>query len=180
MKGTSELRKFLALLLFAVSLCCCAAVAAVSIGPQDRMDDQPSIQPSDFFVAFPDLRFGMSFPEAKKLIEKTGASPVAFGSSQSELTWDAAFNKMNGRATVFFKDAEGLSEIAVLVYAMDKRRELFEEWSKKILEKQGAPTESDTSQATSRLWKLKTGFTIELRLIKDENSPVVDIHWVKE
>jgi hypothetical protein len=135
-------------------------------------------QPQDFFKDFPGLKFGMSFAEARKAVEATGAQPVGSDKSQTELTWDGKFNELNGRATLLFKPNFGLWEIAVVVYAMEKRKELFSQWTSRIVDKHGPATESDTTTDTSRLWKLKDNVLLELRLIKDDNSPVIDIHWV--
>lgn len=101
--------------------------------------------------------------------------------AQTELAWDGTFNGLNGRGTVLFKEGAGVYEIAVVVHAMEKRKEVFAQWTRKIIAKHGAAKEEeDNSIHTSKLWRLKNGFVIELRLIKDVDSPVVDIHWVKE
>ena len=63
---------------------------------------------------------------------------------------------------------------------MDKRPEIYEKLKKRISEKHGAPdTSEETGIDISNLWKLKNGYVLELRSIKDEDSPVIDIHWVK-
>jgi hypothetical protein len=121
----------------------------------------------------------MSVADAKKAVQATGAQPVNTDKTQTELTWDGKFNELNGRATLLFKPDFGLWEIAIVVYAMEKRRDVFSQWSNKIVEKHGPTTESDTTNATSRLWRLKDNVVLELRLIKDDNSPVIDIHWAK-
>ena len=67
------------------------------------------------------------------------------------------------------------------VYAYEKQKEVFEAWLKRLVEKHGAAKEtSDNSISLSHVWRLKNGFVIELRSLKDSNSPIVDIHWVKE
>lgn len=139
------------------------------------------IEPSDLFRDFPGIGWAMSFREIKQAIEKTGADPVGFKNYETELAWDGTFNGMSGRGTVLFReDGGGVYEIAVIVYAMGKRKEVFEQVLKKIVEKHGAANDGeDTSIATSKVWRLKNGFTIEVRLLKDVNSPVVDVHWVK-
>lgn len=137
--------------------------------------------PSDLFDDFPQISWGMSFEEAKRALEKAGARPGGFGRSRRELAWDGTFAGLSGRATVLFKEGAGAYEVAVIVHAMEKRREVFEQWAKKITERLGAAKEGeDNSIDTSKLWRLKGGVVLELRLIKDDDSPVVDIHWVKE
>jgi hypothetical protein len=89
------------------------------------------------------------------------------------------FNDLNGLGTALFKEGVGVYEIAVIVYAMDKQQVLFASWQKELTARHGAPKEDDDNIATSDVWKFKDGFVIELRLIKDKNSPVVDIHWLK-
>lgn len=138
------------------------------------------IEPSDLFRDFPEIGWGMSFREVKQAIEKTGAHPVGFKNYETELAWDGTFNGMSGRGTVLFKEGGGVYEVAVIVYAMDKRKEVYEQLMKKIIERHGAANDGeDTSIATSKVWRLKNGFAIELRLLKDDNSPVIDVHWVK-
>ncbi len=137
-----------------------------------------TIQPADFFPDFPKLKFGMKSAEAKKAVEATGvraASPVS-----TQVVWNGVFDKIDGRATLIFNDDGALFQIAVVVYAMEKRAEVFEAWSRRIVEKHGKVTsESVTEDVTSRLWNID-GVLLELRLIKDVNSPVIDIRWVKE
>jgi len=71
--------------------------------------------------------------------------------------------------------------LVVGVFPDAKHREVFESWLKKLVEKQGAATEEqDNSVALSKVWRLKNGFVVELRSVKDEQSPIVDVHWVKE
>jgi hypothetical protein len=152
---------------------------SVSNGSSDGGDQM--IQPSDVFKDFPELRWGMSFEDAGKAIEKTGAHPVGRRGAKTELAWDGTFDGMSGRATVLFKEGSGAYEIAVIVHAFDKRKEVFERWVKLIVERHGAAKEAqDNSIDASRVWRLKDGVALELRLIKDDDSPVIDIHWVKE
>jgi hypothetical protein len=170
-----ENRKFISLLVFLLCFSCLKAETAGYAG-QAQM-----LQPKDLFRNFPEIRWGMSFHEAKKVIEKTGRHPVGLRDTETELVWDGTFNEMNGRSTVLFKEGKGAYEIAVIVYAMEKRQAVFEQWTKKITDKHGvAKAVEDNSIATSRVWKLPNGFAIELRLLKDDNSPVVDLHWVKQ
>ena len=145
-------------------------------------DESPMLQPSDFFRDFPELKWGMSFQDAKRAIEKTGARPVrAFKDDETELVWTATFEGMSGRARIHFKEGGGADDIAVGVYAYEKQRDVFEAWLKKLTARHGAAKEgSDNSILVSKVWRLKNGFVIELRSLKDVNSPVVDIHWVKE
>jgi hypothetical protein len=123
----------------------------------------------------------MGFQDVKRAIEKTGARPVrATKDDETQLVWTNTFNGMEGRARVFFKEGAGAIDVVVGVYAYDKQKEVFEAWLKKLVEKHGASKEiSDNSISLSHVWRLKNGFVIELRSLKDTNSPVVDIHWVK-
>ncbi|HJR07949.1 MAG TPA: hypothetical protein VJ842_11875 [Pyrinomonadaceae bacterium] len=144
-------------------------------------DDEQMIQPSDIFQNFPELKWGMSFKDAKKAIEKTGVSPVGFKGYETELAWDAEFNGMRGRGGVHFREGAGLSDIVVGVYAFEKQKDVFDEWLKKIVGRHGVSKEvSDTEVSISHVWRLKNKFVIELRSLKDAGSPVVDVHWVKE
>jgi hypothetical protein len=141
-------------------------------------DEEPVLQPSELFRVFPKIEWGMSFEDARKAIEKSGAHPVrAFKDAETELVWIGKFNGMEGRGAVHFKEGAGLDEILVGVYAFDKQKELFAEWLKKLTAKHGpAKEELDNEILVSKVWRLKNGFVIELRLLKDVNSPVVDIH----
>lgn len=138
-------------------------------------------QPSDFFRDFPAVTWGMSFADARRAIEKAGARPVrAHERDVSELVWTEKFEGMDGRARVHFKEGAGLDDVAVGVYAFEKRVEVFESWLRRLTERHGKPNEeSDNEVSTSKVWRLKNGFVVELRSLKDPNSPVVDIHWVK-
>lgn len=144
-------------------------------------DQAPMAQPSDFVTDFPEIKWEMNFAEVKKAIEKAGAHPIGYKKAQTELAWDATYSGMTSRGTVLFKEDDGaMWEIAIIVYAMDKRQELFRAWEKKLVDKHGPPKEvQDTGIDTSKVWRLKNGFAIELRLLKDDNSPVIDLHWVK-
>ena len=155
------------------------SVAKNSTGSQSG--DEQMIQPSDIFEKFPELKWGMSFKDAKKAIEKTGVTPVGFKGQETELAWDAEFNGMRGRGGLHFGEgAAGLNDIVIGVYAFEKQKEVFEAWLKKLTERHGASKEvSDTEVSISHVWRLKNNFVIELRSLKDVNSPVVDVHWVK-
>lgn len=146
-----------------------------------RSGDEQMIQPSDIFEKFPELKWGMSFKDAKKALEKTGVTPVGFKGQETELAWDAEFNGMRGRGGLHFGEGAGLNDIVIGVYAFEKQKDVFEAWLKKLTERHGASKEvSDTEVSISHVWRLKNKFVIELRSLKDADSPVVDVHWVKE
>jgi hypothetical protein len=159
-----------------------ADALVVSASGASIADEEPMLQPADLFKDFPHIKWGMSFPDVKRAIENTGAHPVrASKDDERELVWLSTFNGMDGRARVYFKKGAGAIDVVVGVYAYDKQREVFETWLKKLKEKHGAATETtDNSIYLSHVWRLKNGFVIELRSLKDTDSPVVDIHWVKE
>ena len=136
--------------------------------------------PSDFVQNFPEIRWGMSFEETKKAVEKSGARPAGFKNSEKELAWEATFNGMRGRGAVFFREGAGVGQIAVGVYAFGKRAEVFEAWLKKLTERHGpAQEERDDEFASTKVWRLKSGFAVQLRTLKDAHSPVVELTWVK-
>lgn len=171
-------------LVFIVCFACTfQAATALAVQPSGALtaDEEPMLQPSDLFEDFPAIKWGMSFPEVKKAIEKTGAHPVrASKDDERELVWLSTFNGMDGRARVYFREGAGAIDVVVGVYAYDKQKEVFESWLKKLTDKHGAAKEtSDNSIYISHVWRLKNGFVIELRSLKDTDSPVVDIHWVK-
>ena len=178
-------QKFVRRLLFIISLACAFQAASV-LGAQAsgtlKVDEEQMLQPSDLFKDFPEIKWGMSFKDVKSAIEKTGARPVrATKDDETQLVWTNTFNGMEGRARVYFKEDAGAIDVVVGVYAYDKQKEVFEAWLKKLVERHGASKEiSDNSITLSHVWRLKNGFVIELRSLKDPNSPVVDIHWVKE
>jgi hypothetical protein len=177
-------------ILLAVLVCCSCIVSAwtvttgqtVGAGSEAKTSGEEvrMLQPSEVFRDFPEIRWEMSFEEVKKAIEKSGGRPVGFKDSKTELAWEGTFNGITGRGTVLFRDDGSMFEIAVITYAMEKRKSVYESFLKKLEERHGATKEKeDDSIATSKVWRLKNGFAIEVRLLKDENSPVVDIHWVK-
>ena len=138
------------------------------------------IEPSDIFPNFPALEWGMNIQEAVDAVKRTGANPLVSKSDKNQMTWDGKFGGMDGRATVLFEEGSGVRQVGVIVQAFDKRQEVFEQLSRKISDRHGEAKEtSDTSVDTSKVWRLKDGFVIELRLIKDDDSPVIDVHWVK-
>lgn len=139
------------------------------------------LEPSDFFRDFPAVSWGMSFDDARRAIEQAGARPVrAHKADVSELVWTAKFEGMDGRARVHFGERGSLYDVAVGVYAFGRRGEVFDAWLRRLTERHGKPSEeSDNEVSTSKVWRLRNGFVVELRSLKDPNSPVVDIHWVK-
>lgn len=185
MRVTRKFTGFLILLSLFVAVTGASAFTGSAPGAADstklQSEDARMIQPSDIFQNFPELKWGMSFKEAKKAIEKTGVSPVGFKNYETELAWDAEFNGMRGRGGLHFGEGAGLNDIVVGVYAFEKQKDVFEAWRKKIVERHGASKEiSDTEVSISHVWRLKDKFVVELRSLKDVNSPVVDVHWVKE
>lgn len=181
-------QRFMRCLVFIVCFACtfqaAQAVTVRGVQPSGALivDEEPMLQPSDLFKDFPDIKWGMSFQDVKRAIEKTGARPVrASKDDETQLVWVNTFNGMEGRARVYFKEGAGAIDVVVGVYAYDKQKEVFEAWLKKLIEKHGAAKETlDSSISISHVWRLKNGFVIELRSLKDTDSPVVDIHWVKE
>lgn len=181
-------RKVITLILLLVCSCPARPAAAPGVrasgasGASGQAGDEVKmLGPSDLFSDFPALEWGMSIEEARAAVEKAGAHPLVSRSDEGQLTWDGKFGGMDGRATVIFKKGTGIYEIAVIAYAYDKRQEVFERFLRKLVDRHGEAKEtSDTSTDTSKVWRLKNGFAIELRLIKDDDSPVIDVHWVKE
>ena len=139
------------------------------------------LEPSDLIPDFPAVAWEMSFEDARRAIEKAGARPVrAREGDVSELVWTGKFRGMDGRARVHFREGGGLDDVVVGVYAFERRGEVFDAWLRRLTERHGKPNEeSDNEVSTSKVWRLRNGFVIELRSLKDPNSPVVDIHWVK-
>ena len=172
-------------LVFIVCLAC-AFQAASALGvqtPDAPVNKQaPMLEPSDLFKEFPEIKWGMTSQEVRKAIERTGSRPARqTKGDEPELVWWSTFNGMEGRARVYFKEGAGAVDLVVGVYAYEKQKEVFEAWLQKLNERHGAAQEtSDNSIYISHVWRLKNNFVIELRSLKDINSPVVDIHWVKE
>lgn len=172
----------------AVLLACLACYSSVAAAAQNSGPPSPAkttagemVQPADFVKDFPALKWGMSFADAKKAVEQTGARAARFKNSEDELAWDATFNGLRGRGALFFREGSGLGQIAIGVYAFEQRAALFDAWLKKITDRHGEPTENhDDESALIKLWRLKNGFAIQLRTLKDANSPVVELTWVKE
>lgn len=177
-------QKFMRCLVFIISFACAfQAASALTVQASGALiaDEEPMLQPADLFKDFPEIKWGMSFKDVKSAIEKSGAHPVrATKDDETQLVWTNTFNGLEGRARVYFKEGEGAIDVVVGVYAYDKQKDVFESWLKKLVEKHGASKEiSDNSISLSHVWRLKNGFVIELRSLKDPESPVVDIHWVK-
>lgn len=151
---------------------------AQSIAIDKKVTDE-MIQPTDLFADFPEIKWEMGFAEAKSAIDKKSKYPAA-RQAESALVWEGPFDGVDGRGTIVFDENKCISQIGAIIYAMDKRTSIFEQLQKKISEKHGAPTSSEeTSVDISNLWRMKSGYVIELRSIKDEESLVIDIHWVK-
>lgn len=186
MKDKLKLAGLLALVLLLFPV----ADAATALGRQSPRpgaaaksdsDEVKMLEPSDFFRDFPAVGWGMSFEDARRAIEKAGARPVrARRRDVSELVWTGKFEGMDGRARVHFGERGSLYDVAVGVYAFERRGEVFDAWLRRLTGRHGKPAEeSDDEISTSKVWRLRNGFVIELRSLKDPNSPVVDIHWVK-
>ncbi|MFN3330740.1 MAG: hypothetical protein ACK419_07440, partial [Pyrinomonadaceae bacterium] len=105
--------------------------ASGAVEPTKSLADE-MLQPADFFQDFPEIKWNMSWAETKKAIERKGINPVSFKNAQTELAWDGKFNGMDGRGTVLFKENGQMYEIAVIIYAFDKRKEVFEQLRMKI------------------------------------------------
>lgn len=168
---------------FLLCLLCLAGAAGADAQTQPAPAPKPEaemLRPTDFVREFPALAWGMSFQEARKAIEQTGARPVGLKGSERELAWDATFGGMRGRGAAFFREGAGLSQIAIGLYAFDKRAALFDAWLKKLTERHGEPAETHDDEFTLiKVWRLRNGFAIQLRTLKDEHSPVVEVAWVK-
>lgn len=138
------------------------------------------VRPTDFVRDFPAVAWGMSFEQAKQAVEKTGARPAGPKDSENGLAWEATFEGMRGRGAVSLKEGAGVGRISVGVYAFGKRAEVYGAWLKKLTERHGAAAEErDDEFANMKVWRLKNGFAIQLRTLKNEHSPLVEIAWVK-
>lgn len=171
--------------LFGLLLClACVSFGTSGAGVLKKLtnDEARMLEPSELFVDFPQIRWGMSFSDAKQAIEKTGARPVRpIKDAETELGWLGTFDGVRGRASARFTPGAGLTEVVVGVFPEAKHGEVFASWLKKLVERQGAAQEEeDNSVAVSKVWRLQNGFVVELRSVKDDESPVVDVHWVKE
>ncbi|HEX8472628.1 MAG TPA: hypothetical protein VF666_01215 [Pyrinomonadaceae bacterium] len=152
-----------------------AGVLSEALADEDEM-----LEPSDFFKEFPEIKWGMSYQDARKAIEKRGHRPIGFKGVETEVAWNGKFNEMEGRGTIILKEGAGVVQISVVVHAFEKKKDLFEAWQKRLTEKYGAAKDEDTSVADEKLWRLKNGFVILIRSLKEAESPVVVIQWVKE
>lgn len=161
----------------------------INLSTNTLINEEQSVGPADLFSDFPEVTWGMSFQDAMKAIEKTGAHPAGFKDTQTELAWEGQFNNLNGRGTVLFKEGK-VYQIAVIAQALDTQKEVFEAWQQKLTARHGAPKEKeDTSVSISRVWSLvrrrnpstiQDSFVIELRSLKDPNSSAVEVRWVKQ
>ena len=142
-------------------------------------NEQKMIEPADLFKDFPEIKWEMSFEAAKSAIEKKGFRAANPTGQKYDLVWSFKFNEMDGRGTILFKKGK-IYEIAILIYAMEKRQEVFKTIQQKITERHQEAKVDDNSIAVSNLWKLKNGFVIEIRTLKEEDSTAVDVHWVKD
>jgi len=173
---SDDMRKIIFVTLLAAGLC-----GQILLAPAAARQTAPEmLRPTDFVKEFPALAWGMSFQEAKKAIEQAGARPAGLKGSERELAWEATFDGMRGRGAAFFREGAGLSQIAVGLYAFEKRAALFDAWLKKLTGRHGEPAEThDDEFALIKVWRLKNGFALQLRTLKDAQSPVVEITWVK-
>lgn len=161
-----------------------AVMATVSVCAQTpkilHAEGSSPIGWDEFFLDFPAVKMGMSLKAARKAIVKSGVRPVGMPGNVAEVVWNTTFAGIEGRATMLFKPKTGAWEVAVVVYAMERRTEVLKSWRDKIELRNGPPTEiHDDEYAISYVWRFKSGDALELRSPKDVNSPVVDIHWVK-
>lgn len=140
------------------------------------------LEPSEFFRGFPEIAWGMKFQDALRAVERAGARPIRLSKEvETEFAWTGKFEGMEGRAAAhLLREGEGVTQITVGVYALERRKEVFEAWGKRVAARHGAAKEEESEYAVERLWRLKNGFAILLRTLKDANSPVVEIRWVKE
>jgi hypothetical protein len=153
-----------------------ATVAVVPAIESSTGQNDNVAYPSDLIAKFPDVKWGMSYQNAKAAITKTGASPGGF--SNTELAWDGSFNGVQGRATVLLKD-DKVNQISVLLYAGAKRAEIYNDLLRQATAKYGKVSqEVKSSDSMSDLWKPSSDITFELRNVTDPDSPVVVIQWV--
>lgn len=138
--------------------------------------DKAPLKPSELFSEFPAVTFEMDLATAKKVVAASGAHPV---SRNNELAWDGTFSKLFGRATLLFREDGKMFEMAVIVQAVGKRQEVYNRILQKITERHGDPDQSvEDSVSSSKLWKLSEGIILELRVLKEESHPAIDVHWV--
>lgn len=171
--------------LFCLLLCLlCVLLDTQGAWPWQKLtaDEGRVLEPSELFEGFPQVRWGMSFADVKQAIEKTEAHPVRpLKDAETELVWLGTFDGVRGRASARFTKGAGLTEVVVGVFPEGRQGEVFASWLKRLVERQGAAKEEeDNSVAVSKVWRLKDGFVVELRAVKDADSPIVDVHWVKE
>ncbi|HEV2705479.1 MAG TPA: hypothetical protein VGV59_06115 [Pyrinomonadaceae bacterium] len=173
-------RKLVGLLLCVM----CLSLSLQGTGSASKLtaNEGGMLEPSELFKDFPQIKWGMSFRDVKQAIEKTGAHPVRpLKDAETELVWLGTFDGIRGRASARFTEGAGLTEVVVGVFPEGRQGEVFAAWLKKLVERQGAAQEEeDNSVAVSKVWRLKNRFAVELRSVKDDESPIVDVHWVKE
>lgn len=132
------------------------------------------------FPDFPAVKLGDNYKATKALLVKRGLIDAGFRGTPEELVWDGTFGGTNGRATMFFKTETGAWEIAVVLFAMEKQAAIGKRLIKQVEARHGPATEVvDNEYATSHVWRFAKGLALEIRIPKDVNQPVVDIHWVK-
>ena len=147
-----------------------------TISPAQGKD---SPHPLQFIKDFPIIKWGMTFDETKSAISKTGAYPVSI--IKTEIAWDGKFGDKFGRATVLLNEEGRVNQISLVLYGMDKLEELYKNWSDNFTKKYGKTNQkSENKYSVSLVWKLKDKISVELRKIKDPDSPVININWVKE
>jgi len=135
---------------------------------------------ADFFPEFPGIKWGMNFKEVKSIIKKTGANPVGLKDLENELAWDGTFDNMWGRCTVLFKEGTGLNQIVFVLYAMDKQKKVFDQYQKKLVSTLGKSTEDfDDIYGLTKMWKIKDGYIIALKKLKDAENPIIELRWIK-
>lgn len=141
-------------------------------------EEKAAPHPSDFIKDFPGIRWGMSQEEARAAVVKaTGNRPGGWG--KLEVVWNGTFADVEGRATALLEEGRGVQEVAVLVYARERLKEIFDLWNERLSGRHGTKYEvSNTEIDTSHVWRLDDGFAIELRAVKDGLSSVVVIHWI--
>lgn len=174
---------------FGVLLLLCLAVLAYTAAAQDTRptaareqshprQDRKSPHPSDVLEGFPAVRWGMSFQEARKVVEKTGVTARGFG--EIELYWDGTFHGTRGEARVAFREGGGAYEMALMLTGVEQPLPLAEAWRKRLTEKYGKVSEEVADDiAVSLLWRLESGFAVELRRAAEGVSPIPTVHWVQ-
>ncbi|HZS49185.1 MAG TPA: hypothetical protein VFC63_29220 [Blastocatellia bacterium] len=152
--------------------------SAETVKTSDSTQDKPTAGPSDVIKDFPALKWEMGFKDVVAVITKSGASPATF--NNNEIAWDGKFSGTAGRATVRTNES-GISQMGVLLYCAEKQDKVFADLQRALSEKYGdIASESDTSLDLSKLWKPGKQIVVELRKVKDPDSPVITLQWVHE